>query len=172
MDKSRPSPRTKWTRCVPHPVLIGRAACLTPRLQVLVPAISTESVVALLAAADRFAAPLLLDATLRFVTRHFAEVVASEEYQALEARLMLLVQARPAARAPLVLSGTAAHRVLVRSARSHRTCTPTLRSRRSSLCPARWPLPHIRRPFTCPLRPALVSSAVTLPRARLLCSDP
>ena len=63
------------------------------------PAISTESVVALLAAADRFAAPLLLDAALRFVTRHFAEVVASEEYQALEARLMLLVQARPAARA-------------------------------------------------------------------------
>jgi len=25
-----PPPRTKWTRCVPHPVLIGLAASLTP----------------------------------------------------------------------------------------------------------------------------------------------
>jgi hypothetical protein len=30
VDKPRPSPSTKWTRRVPHPVLIGHAASLTP----------------------------------------------------------------------------------------------------------------------------------------------
>ena len=29
-DVTPPSPRTKWTRRVPHPVLIGHAASLTP----------------------------------------------------------------------------------------------------------------------------------------------
>ena len=31
MDTPRPSPCTKWTHRVPHPVLIGHAASFTPR---------------------------------------------------------------------------------------------------------------------------------------------
>jgi hypothetical protein len=30
LEKVPPPPRTKWTRRVPHPVLIGHAASLTP----------------------------------------------------------------------------------------------------------------------------------------------
>ena len=42
LAKAPPSPRTKWTRCVPHPVLIGHAACL-------VQALATESALNFLA---------------------------------------------------------------------------------------------------------------------------